>query len=83
MLRAEPKVDGPLLRPRDAGNWIIRKTAVDPQRDRQVRDLPGVLTAAQFTQWVTTAIAANLWLKKETILAASQLPFLGLYSWAF
>jgi GT2 family glycosyltransferase len=38
---------------------LNRKTAVDPQHGRQVRDLSGVSTAAQFTQWVTTAFAAN------------------------
>jgi hypothetical protein len=38
---------------------INLKTAVDSQRCRQDRDLYGFSTAAQFTQWVTTAIAAN------------------------
>ena len=38
---------------------IIRKTAVDAQRWRQVRDLYGFPTASQFTKWVTTAFSAN------------------------
>jgi hypothetical protein len=38
---------------------FTRKTAVEPQHRRQVRDRSGVSTAAQFTQWVTTAFAAN------------------------
>jgi uncharacterized protein len=38
---------------------FIRKTAVDPQHGRQVCDLSGVSTAAQFTHWVTTGFAAN------------------------
>src|ERR1022692_4340405 len=35
------------------------KTAVDSRQSRQVRDLSGFPTAAQFTQWVTNAIAAT------------------------
>ena len=35
------------------------RTAVDSQRCRQVRDTSEFSTAAQFTHWVTTAIAAN------------------------
>jgi hypothetical protein len=39
--------------------YLNRITAVDPRHGRKVRDLSGVSTAAQFTQWVTTAFAAN------------------------
>src|ERR1017187_2698459 len=38
---------------------FILKTAVDSRQSRQVRDLSGFPTAAQFTQWVTNAIAAT------------------------
>jgi hypothetical protein len=40
--------------------FLIRKTAVDPQHGRQVRDLSGVSTAAQFTHWVTTGLLQTL-----------------------
>src|SRR6266480_1971053 len=39
---------------------IILQKAIDAERSRQVRDLSGVPTAAHCTQWVTTAIAANM-----------------------
>jgi hypothetical protein len=54
MLSGDEKTGRAILR-----NYINRKTAVDPRHGRQVRDLSGVSTAAQFTQWVTTAFAAN------------------------
>ena len=40
-------------------DYITLKTAIDSQHCRQVRDLTGFSTAAQFTQWVINAIAAN------------------------
>jgi hypothetical protein len=40
---------------------INLKTAVDRRRCRQVRDLYGFPTAAQFTRWVTTAVSASTW----------------------
>jgi hypothetical protein len=49
---------GPAL---DANHSAINpKTAVDPELGGQLRDLPEVSTAARFTEWVTTAIAANI-----------------------
>jgi len=38
---------------------MILKTAAARQSLRQVSEPRGFSTAAQFTQWVTTAIAAN------------------------
>jgi hypothetical protein len=44
----------------DSDGNLIPKTAVDPELGGQLRDLPEVSTAARFTEWVTTAIAANI-----------------------
>ncbi len=51
---------GPLTpQPLTVAVFINLKTAVADQRGRQLRDLSGFLTAAHFTRWVTTAIAAT------------------------
>ena len=56
---------------------VNRKTAVDTQRCRQVSDLSGLSTAAQFTQRVTTAVLQTLAAEGEACRAESQTPFLG------
>ena len=57
---------------------INRKTAVDPRHGRQVRDLSGVSTAAQFTKIGDNCLRCkHLRLNERTIPAASQPPFLG------
>ena len=53
------KADGTVWQWGANTNNMNRKTAVDSRRCRQVRDLSGFSTAAQFTKWVTTAIPSN------------------------